>query len=118
MATEKNVLGSTRLLIEALTQVHKEIFANSQIDDQSKAHEIACVISLALEEINEFSCYHDRFTVDTINEIKSKFKGDLNEKKVNTLCDNILKLTISSNKYFLTYGNVLGKIEAAIEATI
>ena len=121
MKTEIEIIEpfqSTELLTKAFTEIHKEIFTNSKLDDTNKAAEIADVLSVGIESVNEFGGSYDGRIVYLTSIIKDKFRGQCNEVEIKQLCDDILKLTISANKYFLTYGNVLSKINAVIDENI
>lgn len=106
---------STELLTKAFIEIHKEIFSNSKLDDTFKAAEIADVLSQGIESVNEFGAKNGVRVVHLTTEIKDKFRGHYLETEINHLCDDVLMLTISANKYFIIYGNVLGKIEAVLE---
>ena|ERR1035437_3274208 len=114
---EKKVFESTELLTKAFIKVHEEIYTKrGNLADDSKAYDIASTINLALGSMSEFGSMYDDRIVYLTNIIREAFKGNHSEKEIIRLCDHLLKLTISANRYNSNYFDIFNQIEEVIIA--
>lgn len=115
MTTEK-VSESTELLTKAFSSFHEKIFVPRNLDDNGKFQELANPIILALNTVQDFGCSYDESIVFVLDCIKDKCKGDqFLEKEFSMIYTDILKLTISANRFAFTYGCIALELQKSLD---
>lgn len=116
MESTEKVSETTELLTKAFSQIHERIFAPRCADDISKFQEIVTPIITAIDAVGDFGCNYDSSIINTLDIIKHKCKGDENlEIEVSSLCSEILKLTITANRFHETYSHISRELQKSLD---